>query len=268
MKTRQTSGPEASFRRPANGPQASKCQTLLLNGLLLLALALLVALFGWTFLVPLIRDHGPERPNECELMDELALLHFINQQEQIRVPSQDFKTLVKFVGSVRFVSDDTVAPGIRSRQLPLALKSVRMEEDRLQRRLVLMTSCGRLTLRLASDARQLLVANLELETIRVGRTWPRCQVGSTDIRLNDAATRRYVACRQRARDGADDQPTSRMKLPCHEALPGTSVNTYVLRQVAELHIHSLEFELGGRPELIRQGIFSRPAQSCGDSAGR
>lgn len=270
MKQQQVeSGASGTEQQDANWPDPKPSHQTrgLLSCALVLALLFLVFVASWALLSPSGRAGGGQaKANECELVDELTLLHFINQQQQIRVPSSDFKTLVKFVGSVRFTQDanESTSSDGQSLHLPLALKSVSIEQGhslQRQRALVLVAGCGRLTLRLASDARQVVVTSIELETVR---SWTVCVIDSTSISLHDFALNRYFACHRTSRRGGNDHqpPPAPMSYSC-KWTSWTGPTTFVQREVAQLQVHALEFEFDGRPELIRQNIFSKPARSCG-----
>lgn len=251
------------MEQPPSGLSEHKAAHRTLVGACGLVILLLLAAFSWTLVV--FNYNNQSRSNQCKLVDELTLTHVINQQEQIRVPSDDFRSLVKFVGSIEYPSEEehnngnaTSHNSSRPNHLALKLNSIEFKPNASDSSqiLVLETNCARIILNLASDTRQLLVGSIELETVQVGSYWRACQVSSTEIKLDDVASRRYSSkCSRR------DQTMPSMRYECKRGL-WRDPSTFVERPVAKLHIHSFEFELDGQPESIRQNAFSKPQMEC------
>jgi hypothetical protein len=289
MATNQVSEGGSPRLVSVNDPSARKYKLIqtLIAAVLLSAALVLVSYAALLTFGPIFLITNDDRQSQCELVDELTLSHLVNEQEQIRVPSDDFRTLVKFAGAIKYFDqaaavdqrqngttttsnsssssrpsaghadwhqDGAERPRAPASHLALKLMSVELKPNGSngEQLLVLRTNCARITLQLASDTRQLLVSSIELETVPVGeqQPWHACQISSTNIRLDDVATRRYSLC-----------PRFRQQYECQRAI-WRNPTTLIQKPVAQLHIHSFEFELDGKPKLIRQNKFSKPRMDC------
>lgn len=296
METHKLTEEDIALPRPLASPARCRRRCGALLTLFAMVLLLLVGCY-WTVLE--LGDRFKTSPaNQCELVDELTLMRLMNEQERIRVPSDDFRTLVKFVGSIRYLDGQTdrsansTDPSGSSRQddngidahqhhaktshhhLPLELKSielVRHNQDGAgdNQALVLKTNCARIVMQLISDARQLIVGSIELETIgQLGNSnhaWRACQIGSTEIKLDEWPRWRYSFANSRrcpAKNQTDSiQLDAHMHHDCKRGF-WRDASTFVQRPVARLEIYSFEFELEGQAELIRQNVFSKPRMGC------
>lgn len=193
------------------------------------------------------------------------MAHILEEQDQIRVPSDDFRSLVKFAGALQYLDQTLEGKNL----LPLKLKSVSVESSggsNGERALVLWTSCARLKLQLASDNKQLLVGSIELETVRVGNHLRACQVSTTSIRLTNASQRRYSSRCEPNLQQVSTRPftttspaSSNTPHDCKWSYWRGGGASFVQKTIARLLIYSLEFELDGGEALIRQNQFSKPS---------
>lgn len=183
--------------------------------------------------------------NECLVRDEWRLPSQLSEMAQLKMATPDFRTLVGISGFLKYTNEEK---GIKE-YLPLKLHNLTLSEGQNgESALVLWTRCAKLTLNLASNSRQVMVGSIEVSTAKVEDYRRECQVTSTAILLPDLSSSRY-SC---------NTPAS---YECRSSFWHNN-DTYLMKTIAILELHSLELELEGEAEIIRTNEFSKRPAEC------
>ena len=189
------------------------------------------------------------------LLGEAKLASFVSSQEQVKIATPDYRSLVKLVALIR--NNDNSDKGQNDANdlkvdkfIPLRLNNVTISTGRSsgESTLVLWTECARLSLNMASDSKQLIVGSIDVESeFKLGDNRRSCVIQSTSIRLTDIGMR--YNC---------NQPT---RYQCESGFWHAN-DTFVMKTLATLEIYSLEFELDGNSTVIKTNQFSKTPEIC------
>lgn len=229
--------------------QAGRTSDSNLHKRLLAIIGISLLLISIIFALCWLAMHERERPksNACLVKEDSKLASQMSEMDQIKMPSPDFRTLVRLNGFLSY--SESLEGADDGGNLPLKLHDLSHSEGQNgESQLTLSTGCARLVFNLASDSKQLIVGSIDVSTVRVGEHRRECQVTTTSIRLEDLTSARYLC-------------NSPAKFDCKSSFWHNN-DTYQMRKIATLELNSLEFEVDGDPTVIRTNQFSKQAAEC------
>jgi len=161
--------------------------------------------------------------------------------------NNDSTTLVNIEAFLRIEREDSY--------LPLTLERVSQSRGTNDEEIMLlMMDCARLRFHLVGTTRELLVTEIEVETVftkekQTAHRSLECSIQGTPIRLLQQMEN-YYSC------------MSQIELPCLERIWSHNMDSFSTKRVAQLTLKQIEFERDGKRSSISRGIFSKKRQTC------